>query len=287
MQKQNDLINNLTVQQMFDDYCSWRLGEAKNKKEYDYCIEQFAKTEFFKVGNLPDNIEIPNDVIQDFTGRLKILDYEDFTLPFERQFIDLNGLLERSYLFIGEYSPKILTGSLILLLDNQELKQTLYQCTAFIITEEGYIHIQFQETASKNEKKQITLILINALKVIGSIFSKLNKHLVVEDKPTGVVKYYRRKLAPTIKVVDRPIYYVLDKKYKSSESYRFCIKNPIGKLSPTHAFKVRGFWRTFNGKQLGKNREGKRVVEGYTWVKEHIRGYGELRKKLRVVNNTL
>lgn len=283
MQKQNDLITDLTIQQMFDNYCDWRLSEAKNKKEYDYCIEQFAKTEFFKIGELPDNIDIPNDVVKDFTGRLRMLDYDDFSLPFERQFIDLSGLLERSYLFIGEYSPKVLTGSLILLLDNKELKLTLYQCTAFTLTEEGYLHIQFQETADRSEKKQITVILTNALKVIGSIFSKLNRHLIVEDKPTGVVKYYRRKLAPTIKVENRPIYYVLDKKYKNTESYRFVIKHPIGKLSPTHAFKVRGFWRTFEGKQLGKNRNGERVVEGYTWVKEHIRGYGELKKKLRVI----
>lgn len=275
MQKQNDLINNLTVQQMFDDYCSWRLGEAKNKKEYDYCIEQFAKTELFdlklKSSDYNVDVTLANNEIP------FIENYKDYALPFERQFVRLPKISDLHVsVFIGEYSPTITTGTLF------SHFKGMYDATAFTILPNGVVQIDFVKN-NEDYKKYTTLAVMSTLQIAFSVLTKLNKHTVVEDKPTGVVKYYRRKLAPTIKVVDRPIYYVLDKKYKSSESYRFCIKNPIGKLSPTHAFKVRGFWRTFNGKQLGKNREGKRVVEGYTWVKEHVRGYGELRKKLRVV----
>ena len=271
MQKQDDLI----VQQMFDDYCNWRLHEVNNKKDYDYCVEQFAKTELFDLRLKDSDYKVSVNLINDEIPYIE--NYTDYALPFERQFVKLPKENDISIsMFIGEYAPTIITGTLFLNFNG------LYDATAFTILSDGKVQINFIKD-EEHYKKYTTMAVMTTLQIVLGVLTKLNKHTVVEDKPIGVVKYYRRKLAPTIKVKDRPIYYVLDKKYKSSESYRFCIKNPIGKLSPTHAFKVRGFWRTFNGKQLGKNREGERVVEGYTWVKEHVRGHGDLKKKLRVV----
>lgn len=51
----------------------------------------------------------------------------------------------------------------------------------------------------------------------------------------------------------------------------------------TYRFMVRGHWRKFEG--VGKNREGHRGVDGFTWVSEHQRGPEEapLIPKVRVV----
>lgn len=51
----------------------------------------------------------------------------------------------------------------------------------------------------------------------------------------------------------------------------------------SHRFEVRGHWRRPEG--VGKDREGNYCVEGYTWVREHVRGpeHLPLVKKTRVV----
>lgn len=51
----------------------------------------------------------------------------------------------------------------------------------------------------------------------------------------------------------------------------------------SHRFEVRGHWRRTEG--VGKDREGNYCVEGYTWVREHVRGpeHLPLVKKTRVV----
>lgn len=265
--------NGITIQQMFDTYCKWRLKVVKSKKDYDYCVEQFAKTELFQVNTTNNDCKL--DVRISKGGLPFIKDYEKYALPFERQFVKLPNSKDISTaVFIGEFKPTITTGTLFIHLNGR------YDATGFTIFSDGSVHIDFVKN-DEIYKKSVTMAIMSALVIVFGVLTKLNKHTVIEDKPTGTTNYYRRKLAPTIKVVDRPIYYVLNKKYK--ETYNSVIRNPIGHLSPTHAFKVRGFWRIFNGKQLGKNRNGERVVEGYTWVKEHVRGQGDLKKKLRVV----
>jgi hypothetical protein len=45
------------------------------------------------------------------------------------------------------------------------------------------------------------------------------------------------------------------------------------------AWRVRGHWRKLNGSTRGKDRRGDRTVEGYTWVRPHLRGDGMLTEK--------
>ena len=58
---------------------------------------------------------------------------------------------------------------------------------------------------------------------------------------------------------------------------------PLGHLAFDHSFKVRGHWRKISPHSYGKNRQGEYVVTGITWVKEHVRGEGDLVKKIRVL----
>lgn len=52
---------------------------------------------------------------------------------------------------------------------------------------------------------------------------------------------------------------------------------------PAYAYEVMGHWRKVDEKTIGKDREGKREVHGYTWVIPHTRGEGELFKKTRIL----
>lgn len=63
------------------------------------------------------------------------------------------------------------------------------------------------------------------------------------------------------------------------------ISNGTREVDWSHRFEVRGHWRRMPG--IGKDREGNYCVEGFTWVKEHVRGPEELPlvKKQRVVHD--
>lgn len=52
---------------------------------------------------------------------------------------------------------------------------------------------------------------------------------------------------------------------------------------PAYAYEVMGHWRKVDEQTIGKDREGKREVHGYTWVIPHTRGEGELFKKTRIL----
>lgn len=53
---------------------------------------------------------------------------------------------------------------------------------------------------------------------------------------------------------------------------------------PNYSWEVRGFWRQLASRQkIGHDRNGLIIYNGYTWVKPHVRGEGELIKKVRVM----
>ena len=124
------------------------------------------------------------------------------------------------------------------------------------------------------------VIVISVCKTL----SELSKKSVAVDKPSNpnLCEYYRRKRKPTIKVPQRPRYYILGEKHESvSAKYKYI--NATGNLEYSFAFKVRGHWRHINEETLGKDRNGNYNVKGYTWVTEYSKAEGELAKRLHVV----
>lgn len=276
--------NKFLLQELFSQYCNWRLDQvSKNEKDFNYCVEEFAKTEMFqfKCVDAENGFDNKNLKIDEETAKIYVENYDNLSLPFERQFIKVAEIYGLTVcIFIGEFAPKIITGSVVMY-DN-DLR--MINSVAFSIKENGELDVDFPNMDEMPEEFTETNMILTwgTISVTLDTLNSLGKHVVVKDTPECVVQYYRRKHASTIQVKDRPIYYVLDKKYK--DSYRFVIKNPIGKLTYSHTFKVRGHWRVLNSMDtLGKNREGIRNVKGYTWVKEHLKGEGELKQKLRVV----
>jgi len=58
-----------------------------------------------------------------------------------------------------------------------------------------------------------------------------------------------------------------------------------GEIDWSHRWEVRGHWRKCDG--IGKDREGKRCVNNFTWVKEHEKGPEDLPliKKTRIIES--
>lgn len=57
------------------------------------------------------------------------------------------------------------------------------------------------------------------------------------------------------------------------------------KVAWSNSWLVRAHWRRIAGK--GLNRFGERVVNGYTWIKEHQKGAGEVKLKVRKLTEAL
>jgi len=55
------------------------------------------------------------------------------------------------------------------------------------------------------------------------------------------------------------------------------------KVEWTHSYRVMGHWRTLEPGKIGKNQEGNYIVPGFTWVKDFVKGEGELIEKIRII----
>lgn len=83
----------------------------------------------------------------------------------------------------------------------------------------------------------------------------------------------------------------IKKKYKPNYVIYIGSEKQVQKHSPTtkiiqhhdFAWEVRGFWRQLaSGHRIGHDRNGSVITNGFTWVKPHTRGQGEVIKKVRV-----
>lgn len=126
-------------------------------------------------------------------------------------------------------------------------------------------------------------LLIEGILRVQKTFEKLSHYEVIVDKNENMkTEYYRfkDKKRNTIKVTNRPIYYVLDKNDYENKTYKI---RPLGNLEYSHAFKVRGHWRKIDNKSIGKDRHGNYRINGYTWVVDYVKGQGELVNRVRIV----
>ena len=272
-----------TVADTFKQFCKERHAEDK-KRNYDTLQEIYASTELFDLSLLEFEGEVLHGfskVLNEYVGTFP---YQDINLPFQNCFLKLK---EDIYLFLREYSPKVITGTMYM--TNYMYEMPEYANITGTLNVPFTIRIEDGVILSNTEipllKEYMKVLMENIFKVVIQVCDTLNnlsKKSVATDT-LYFIDYYRRKNAPTIKVSNRPIYYVLGNKSDKEIDVKFRSINPKGKLEYSSAFKVRGHWRRINEKSLGKDRNGNYGVHGYTWVTEYIKGEGELSKRLRVV----
>ena len=274
----------MQIKEAFKKFTEERHAEDKGRN-HDLLQEIYASTEFFDMSlyNFEGAVLHGFSLVHDeYVGTYTV---EDLSLPFQNTWIKLK---ENIFMFLGEYSPEIITGTMY---------TTNYMCEVpeyanvtgtlnipFIIKlKDGIISSDLDVPLIK---EHVPVLLENTFQVaiqVGEVLNNLSRKLVAVDVPTGTKhEYFRRKRKPTIKVPQRPIYYVLgDKKENVTKKYNSI--HSMGRLEYTSSFHVRGHWRTINEKSLGKDRNGNYGINGYSWVTVYIKGEGELTKRLRVV----
>ena len=277
------------ITEVFKQFCKERHTEDKGKN-FNLLQEVYANTELFDISLYDFSKDTEtckgSKIIKRGNSRaITFITDKEICLPFANNFIKCEK--EGSYIFIREYEPEFLTGSMYtqykFLKGNLPFAIKLFEDKQVVISTDltpllktgSKVIIDHIEEMTEN----LFVTIISALSVISNLS---NKTVVADTPSTPQTEYYRRKHAETIKRYNRPIYYVLDKK-EETKKVKYNQIESRGHLEFTHSFKVRGFWRRISEKSYGKDRQGNYIVLGYTWVVEHYRGKGELVKKLRVI----
>lgn len=303
--------NYIPVTELFKKFCEERHAEDKGKN-YDRLQEIYANTELFDLSFLP--YDESGVIFHTISGNKMTVHgswLKDISLPFESQFISAFNPVEEENqpdntvkvgleinnknvdatecIYVREYSPFIITGTVWFSFGSN----TSINAPFTVWTQEGKLvmdikgwldYEDFNEPEesgdSEYEKRIFYSRPLQVVRKALSTITDLPKHSVACDRTTKC-EYYRRHRASTIKV-NKPIYYILNKQEEQVKREYHRIK-PIGSITFDHSFKVRGHWRRIDRNTLGKNRNNEYVCRGVTWVKEHVRGEGELMKKVRVV----
>jgi hypothetical protein len=275
----------MLITDTFKQFCKERHAEDKGK-HYDLLQEVYANTEFFDLSLYM--VEVNNSLLS-FRKEQELYkaDILEINLPFQNCFIKIQ---DNMYVFLREYSPNVLTGTIYA--TNYMAEYPPYKnatgtlnipFTIQTTDSNTYITSDFHVKLLGEYEQDLVKYCFIVVRYLGEVLNNLSKKSVIVDKVEGhKVEYYRRKNAPVIKIPARPIYYILDKNEKVMYEQSHKIK-ARGTLEITHSFRVRGHWRKISEKSLGKDRNGKYGITGYTWVTDYIKGEGELSKKLHVI----
>ena len=277
------------ITEVFKQFCKERHAEDKGKN-FNLMQEIYANTELFDISLYDfskdtETCKGSKIIKRDNSRAITFITDKEICLPFANNFIKCEK--EGSYIFIREYEPEFLTGSMYtqykFLKGNLPFAIKLFEDKQVVISTDltpllktgSKVIIDHIEEMTEN----LFVTIISALSVISNLS---NKTVVADTPSTPQTEYYRRKHAETIKRYNRPIYYVLDKK-EETKKVKYSQIESRGHLEFTHSFKVRGHWRRISEKSYGKDRNGNYNILGYTWVTDYIKGNGELVQKLRVI----
>ena len=270
-----------TIQEIFSQFCKERHAEDKGKN-YDLLQEIYANTEFFDT-TLFKFQDLPIQQLPLIDENYRILfPVENLSLPFQNNFVKIT---DNQCIFLREYAPDILTGTLYTI-DFLGKGNSLNMTFTIRVGEESakLILDYFPHPLSKGS---IEILMKDTSEYIVGVvltLNELSKKAVAVNKPSNPnhCEYYRRKRKPTIKVPQRPIYYILGNKDEDVEPKYKSIRT-TGNLEYSYCFRTRGHWRRINEGTLGKDRNGNYNVKGYTWVTEYVKGKGELFKRVRII----
>lgn len=270
------------LKEIFKKFQKERHAEDK-KKHYNLLQETYANTILFYFKDTPINKTYTPNIIHDICSYCdeKILNLKELSLPFKnifaqvfnRQFLKDNKLIsENYYLFLREFDPEHITGTLYTVSENYTIN------TPFTID----ISLNCISWDNKYSDNILFLnIILESLKILCNLHNKY----VIKSTPTNNIKeYFPRKKDTTIQVQNRPLYYVygthkdMSSQIKQNKNYTYEILK---------SFLVRGHWRKINSESIGKDREGLRCVHGYTWISEYKKGADEPVSSLRIVKNQI
>ena len=283
------------IKEVFKQFQTDRHAEDKGRN-FNLLQTVYSETELFSLTKL----QLPmlkysmQEKLLSFSVTDSILD--NISLPFanvfthieDKQYSVKNSLITSStYMFLREYSPEYITGTVYVIDEfnsrrNMPFTISLNKNTITIsnIDYNGASDTGTNYPIPFYTKEAVMSIIINTVTALSSL---QDKKVLVEQQPTKQkMEYFRRKGEPVIKVPAKYTYYVLGK--NDSDSEKKLRQSHKCNLVCTHAFRVRGHWRRIDSNSVGKDRDGNRIIKGYTWVLEYMKNpTEELVQKVRTL----
>ena len=278
----------MLIEQAFKQFTDSVLKQTKNKKDYDLCIDTYAKTQLIDLSAL-DTLDEVFDKVGSFKPESIIFDEQpdyiksftlpedlEITLPFDECFIKIaenNANVKEVYVFTRELSPMLYTGTALIHISSGVVLKIPFHISYNIPRERLLVSFDL-EIISKVDKDQynscIKLLIVTILRTFITLSLLNNKSHTIYKVNADRPEYLRKKLTKNAIKVQRPIYIYLNKSTEIIRSYPKYANRKIERLS---SWIVRGHWRRLdNPKKRGKDAQGKYVVEGFTWVVPHVCG---------------
>jgi hypothetical protein len=213
--------------------------------------------------------------IINFERKEKILNIPFDKIWIENPNIKLNNGFMLQGVGIVEENPE--RQIIYFVTEKQEENQKIFYCGNFSAS--NYF-LGFGQEKNKEAQFFYENVCNNVFEWLLFFETKLKKeNIIFTENTEKIVKKYRIKRE--LKKI----------KYKPSEIIYISSKKDFKKLNtnnkiinkPQYAYEVMGHWRKIN--TIGKDRQGKRIVKGFTWVIPYKKGQGELMRKIRIINN--
>ena len=161
--------------------------------------------------------------------------------------------------------------------EKQEEKQKIIYCGTFSVNND---FLGFGREQSEEAQKFYENVCNNIFEWLLFFETKLKKEniIFVENTKKIVKKYRIKRELKKIKYKPSEIIYISSKRnFKKINTNNKIINKP------QYAYEVMGHWRKINS--IGKDRQGNRTVNGFTWINPYQKGTGELMRKIRIINN--
>lgn len=279
-------IQYISVQELFKKFRSAQLKSVKNKtpQYVEHWNKLFSQMELFDFSMIETDKQYSfvalEEGIED-DDYYRQIQAEKINLPFETCFIKMDQSKYGCFgLYLKESTPEGICGGLFISVHIRTGEEHFLIPFNIHNIDNPTLYVDKKQADFFNERSpwDIQTCYRQIIWTLGVIY-ELNQHATLVDHLTKT-EYYKFNNSPTIRIKNRPIYYILDKKQYEKRQYNI---KPVTKLEYSHAFKVRGHWRKISETSIGKDRSGQYTVKGSTWVIDYIKGTGDLIQKVRVV----
>ncbi len=198
---------------------------------------------------------------------------DELDVPFQTIWIEMTDSEKESVSLTSDFHKESESLLFTLGLLIHEVEPKLFRIWSY------YQVMEYEENTKKFKHKNYMMYETSMYgRIADAYIKRINQESWGVENPGEIVKLGSGKSKVCRRI--RRVIHIAPKKLRNKISG---VSNK--KIDWSHSWSVRGHWRKING--IGKDRNNKESVVGYTWVNSHVKGNGELVKKTRIVKNIL
>ena len=274
-------------------------GKQSGTSNWKSFIPAWKDAELFDFSAVADSVDASTGIftpVHTIGENIHIIDFNRYEyildMPFSKCFIKISP---SDYIFLQEESAGVYSGSYIAVKEFSKYSVFILLTIPFSIISwtaadpderdeaTTYLGVPARSLAMKGIQPDNILSDLSAILLkIQSIFKDMNKFCYAkDDNPSFKKRFIKCSKSNKVLLQPRPMYIVLG---ENSQATRARLQKEFPTYKLMHSFPVRGHWRRLSdARKYGKDRQGNYNQPGFTWVKECIKGTGELVRRARVV----